>query len=248
MAGCLFAALLVALAGAEQHVTGLDGMMTEEDTVYKVAHALAFAHYLVLAAADFVADPIRWRPCPRLEQRVIQDPAHRRFRRHRGATVGEPPRLQLRRRARPELLSRYPRWLPEFGAKLTCCIGNIPAENDASAVCSCDSSKEGYDEEAAKWTPVSRMTQQTQIKAVNVGEISEVKVTGDNDTGDSWTPAYFKINTNDIDAIGKFKGCFRAAADGFRLGNGVYYIDVGKKVHDSFLDGFYCFTFELAST
>jgi len=100
--------------------------------------------------------------------------------------------------------------------------GNRLADDDPSMGCNCDPSRDGYDEDAAKWATKDETPQSTNIKAADVGEITEVKITGDNKATDSWTPSFFKIDTNDrTGALGIAGG----------LGNGVYYMSAGKKIN-----------------
>merc|ERR1719389_888515 len=57
--------------------------------------------------------------------------------------------------------------------------GKVKADGDASAKCACDPSKAGYDEAAAKWHPFAGTVQHFYLKAADVGEITEVIITGD---------------------------------------------------------------------
>ena len=58
-------------------------------------------------------------------------------------------------------------------------------------------------------------TQHFYLKAADVDEITEVIITGDSEKSDGWTPAYLKINMNDMES---------------GLGNGIYYMDIGKQI------------------
>jgi len=59
------------------------------------------------------------------------------------------------------------------------------------------------------WKTEPGMLQVAKVKAANVGEIKEVKITGDNQ--DKWHPSWIKVNSND----------FHTGA-----GNGIYYANV----------------------
>merc|ERR1712146_380025 len=85
-----------------------------------------------------------------------------------------------------------------------------------TANCFCDPSNAQYNEEDAKWRVKTQMKQHINIKAADVGEITQVTVTGDNEATDSWTPSFFKINTN-------------TQEDG--VGNGIFYIEAGGKIN-----------------
>jgi len=91
--------------------------------------------------------------------------------------------------------------------------GKVIADDDST--CACDPSVSGYDEEDAKWSPRPGVTQHFFLEAANVGEITEVIVTGDSAVADGWTPASLKINMNSRET---------------GLGNGVYYMDIGKQI------------------
>jgi len=94
--------------------------------------------------------------------------------------------------------------------------GKILADEDASAKCACDPAKDDYDEGAAKWKPFAGTVQHYYLKAVDVGEVGEVIVSGDSNTDDSWSPGFLKINMNDMET---------------GVGNGIYYMDIGKKIN-----------------
>merc|ERR1711907_520950 len=72
--------------------------------------------------------------------------------------------------------------------------GKVKADDDASAKCACDPSKSDYSEEDAKWAPIPGKVQHFYLKAKDVGEIAEVKITSDAAASDSWTPGFLKIN------------------------------------------------------
>jgi len=77
---------------------------------------------------------------------------------------------------------------------------------------------DGYNEDDAKWVPIPGKVQHTTVLSKDVGEIYmvQIKQIGDATTvDDKWTPAWLKVNTNDIQT---------------GLGNGVYYMDIGKKI------------------
>ena len=69
----------------------------------------------------------------------------------------------------------------------------MKADDDASAKCACDPSKSDYSEEDAKWAPVPGKVQHFYLKAKDVGEIAEVKITSDAAASDSWTPGFLKV-------------------------------------------------------
>jgi len=94
--------------------------------------------------------------------------------------------------------------------------GKVLADDDASAKCDCDPTKEGYNEDAAKWTAESGMVQNFNLKGTDVGEIKEVVIETDVSPEDGWSCEFIKINTNSMDT---------------GVGNGVYYMDVGKKIN-----------------
>merc|ERR1712159_759590 len=94
--------------------------------------------------------------------------------------------------------------------------GKVKADDDASAKCACDPSKSDYSEVDAKWAPVPGKVQHFYLKAKDVGEIAEVKITSDAAASDSWTPGFLKINMNDMET---------------GVGNGIYYMDIGKKIN-----------------
>merc|ERR1712072_82607 len=94
--------------------------------------------------------------------------------------------------------------------------GAVLADGDSSALCECDPNKDGYDEEKAKWHAESGMVQKFNLKAADVGEITEVVVEGDASTADGWACEFIKIDTNSMETGN---------------GNGIYYIDVGKKIN-----------------
>lgn len=63
------------------------------------------------------------------------------------------------------------------------------------------------------WKTEPGMVQVARMKAANVGEIKEVKITGDNE--DKWEPSWIKVNSNDFHS---------------GEGNGIYYSRITKPV------------------
>merc|ERR1712023_618883 len=63
---------------------------------------------------------------------------------------------------------------------------------------------------------ITGKVQHFYLKAKDVGEIAEVKITSDAAASDSWTPGFLKINMNDMET---------------GVGNGIYYMDIGKKIN-----------------
>jgi len=75
--------------------------------------------------------------------------------------------------------------------------GIVPTkESRGSATCPCDPNLEEYNEENAKWTKETGQHRLVFIKAADVGEIKEVKITGD--SGEKWKMEGMKINTNSV--------------------------------------------------
>jgi hypothetical protein len=95
-------------------------------------------------------------------------------------------------------------------------LGIVPTEESrGSATCPCDVNLEGYKEEDAKWTAETGLHQLIYLKAPDVGEITEVKVsTASTGDGTKWNAEGIKINTNSQET---------------GMGSGVYYVS-GKKI------------------
>jgi hypothetical protein len=93
--------------------------------------------------------------------------------------------------------------------------GLVTTDDDGDRKCACDPSASDYNEDDAKWNAMPGKTQHAFIKAADVGELTQVKITTDAAVTDGWTPLWLKINMNDM-------------ASG--LGNGIYYMDIGKQI------------------
>jgi len=108
-----------------------------------------------------------------------------------------------------------------------------PSGAEDPAACKCSpfnrrgAAVDGYNEDDAKWSPISGKVQHATVKSKDVGEVFKVQIQQIDDAttvDDTWTPAWLKVNTNDMQT---------------GLGNGVYYLDIGKTIGQKTTDGMY---------